>query len=1646
MLGRPPVKMLRSLVQRVISAIVACSMMLGVPGVATSGTTVGSPSARSNSVPIVAPTPSPPRGRRSLTGAATDIPADPRQFLRNHAPLPRPTMPPMAHLTHRPAPQIRPEHVSGVRMAGPFVGRGVPDPSKTSRNSGAAVQEFLARHPKSALGILHVHSKAPRTSTTAGASLRRTTSSVDTTQLNVTGINRWWSYEEGDIPGVGRWMVNTHWQNLIIQSDDMDVPYRGIDLAFRRTYNSYSNHDFAGSDGSAEIGQYGNGWTNTFDAHMSGNNCPNPGYSWGGYSGFSVYDVDGARYDYCFNAAGQLVAPPGMQGTALIANPDGGSFFWQKKSGTVYTFFAPYYGGASAAVSGRIYRISARNNNNYIQFTYAWSPDASSSANLTNIYATTDSGLQATLTFADFNGQRLLSQLTRPDGTVVTYAYDGSGNLLSVGKPPPNSSGQPVYQGYGGYRNFLWVNNPRWNATYNPTTNTSTDGGYVAFQQTSSGATTGIQWVGVMNPGPSYLNDGTNTYLQPGVQTGAFQYRFESVSATSAYTAFSDTDGHSIVQYIDGSGPFGDPGRPTTRQEYTGSSWLQTYDYWDVNNNLIATTDARSNRTDYAYDANGNAIAVAEPQTTTSQGTFRPTRLFSYDGFNNVVAYCDETISNAAGANWGSGAPSDLVSRCRASTASRFTFDNPSYQPYGRLVSTTAPDGYQTQYQYDPQKQGGGGVDYGLPTLVSGASVTQYDGSPLNPQQSFWYDSSGYLRCYSKGFGTWVLEYDAMGRQTLLSDPDNAGNERIAICGTHYSGTYGRTLTTYFPDGTVQSRQTPPQVLFGAQSTYGYDLDDNVMTETSFHGCTAAPCLGAATSKYYDGADRLVEVMQPNDHADPTQQMPWITRYLYDISGGQQISFKGTPVIAHGNLYKTQEVYPSPAQPFEMKGQGFDALDRLTNTYTLEPGNDSTVRTTTTVYDSTPTTLGMATSKTDALGEVALFDYDSIGRVASTRFTGDGGVTPDRNITYDPSGRIARIDSAILGTQRMVYDLLGRTTEVDEFTGGTVALSSPAQLRYAYYPNGLRKSLSVSSTALTADPLVSYAYRNDGARTKLLFSKGGVNSNFSWTYTDAGRVSTQYDPFTGMAIPRPNYLAPPGPVYSGAQYGYDNGFGLATVQLPVNGNFVIQRDAEGSPVSYTSTLPFLNAPMTVSGSLYVTSRDETTGLAVTQTASDGTSTTASIYSKLALRGCLLDGGPSSQDPSGCDARTGATTSPGGSGIPYYCSGYYASSSYTYDKAGRRTAGRSVQVDPDSCNDVGWNGSWSYDAEDHVISASGQGVPYANGCGGTNRWNPLGHPALMCSATLHYDGDLVLFTSTPQGSLDHLNVEKLGSLRPDNSVLVNDRDYAGMTVMQHGNSGYSSWDSSYTATRYKSTQTIGSIVPGSDGALPADSLLVPFNYTRSDGFESPFGTIQGTRVSNSDGWTTPDAFAGEVHDPMSQKSFMWNRNNPYAYSDPSGYAPWWEEVAAMLGRVLRSESPFAPSTVRLEKGLTTSTGTLTPLGARVMGTLREIPLSRGEFGIGSVGDVQQAKSLGDLWVGPGARQLSNGLGKISADGSKVFRDPVIKSDGTMQANFEVRDANGNVTANGHLDIRPGGGINVSPEYLRGSGTPPNYKGQ
>ena len=370
-----------------------------------------------------------------------------------------------------------------------------------------------------------------------------------------TGVNSWWTYEEKALPGVGKAMVNVANGNLIVQSDDVDVPERGIDLAFRRTYNSQSTHDSAGTDGSAQS-LYGNGWTSTFDAHLS-------------YNGYvmSVYDLDGARYDFTSDGQGHWIAPPGLPGTTLTYDGDCG-YFWTKKSGTSYHFRSPQGGSctnssAPAGKMGRLMQIYGRNTNNSIQFVYTWANgDASTAENITQIVAQHSDGQSLVLTFAKFGDNTELASITRPDGLMVTYNYDTSGNLIAVNRPG-NATDDATrtatittlseqYWYYPGTHELQTVAGPRyvWSATNTPG---SPDGGYTTFAyntNTPSGSVQTINDYAVVNFTPQ---DGVNAPLQPTAQAGYDQWHTDALAYAAGATTLTDSDGHSSIWSFDGT-------------------------------------------------------------------------------------------------------------------------------------------------------------------------------------------------------------------------------------------------------------------------------------------------------------------------------------------------------------------------------------------------------------------------------------------------------------------------------------------------------------------------------------------------------------------------------------------------------------------------------------------------------------------------------------------------------------------------------------------------------------------------------------------------------------------------------------------------------------------------------------------------------------------------------------------------------------------------------------------------------------------------------------------------------------------------------------------------------------------------------------
>jgi len=1347
---------------------------------------------------------------------------------------------------------------------------------------------------------------------------------VDVTSPNVTGINPWWTYEEHAVPGVGKAMANVANGNLIVQSDDVDIPERGIDLAFRRTYNSRSQHDYANTDGSVPS-NFGNGWTNTFDAHIASNTS----------NGITVYDIDGARYDYGPIPQGQTcyAQPTGVHEMLCpyVSNGVTTALDWTKKSGAVYQFYLTTTGDAYA---GRLQQISARNNNNAMTLTYSWrNNDSSSASNLVGIIAKHSDGDQLTLTFGYANGYAELQAIVRPDGVKATYTYDTTGELTNVCEIGNNTTfpGDTVcstadphnhhqYGYYSGTYLLNFVNSPNW------VMSSYTCGDYQAYAFDGANRLTTWADSGMINP---YINDGSSgsslvlgcgtsgPLLQPSIAGGVYEYYWENFTGGyNGTTTANDSDGHKTTWTTDSAG------RLLQTQE-VGTTTLTTSESWDASNNLVETVDARGNATDYAYDGNGNTIAMALPAVTIDSSTFRPTSLYSYDAHNNISAYCDPVETHLRGLDW-TAPPSPSDTLCASTTgAVRYTWSTSGSEPYGFLADTYTAmydahgKGYHYQYLYTQSRQGG---DFGLPTDVIGDPISQSidTSTPTRtPHQSFGYDSRGHgnLVNYSSGegtfptSGTWTLTYDALNRLTVATDPDDV-----------------TTRTCYYHNGQVQAKQTAQQYAMdngatcGAHSTsYSYDGDLNETSETHHFGCVSGQsCAGGITYKWYDAADRLVEVRQPLDGNNDAFANPWSTRYFYDLTRGGSVALVGTNTVtykAYGNLFKTQELLlpgqnqqiplalipgqtPSPGALnntswTDISGTAYDALDRAVTKYQLV---SDVPQAETFSYDS-------ASGATNAPGLLvkhciavstsacSLPTYDADGHVSSVTYLDS---TPSKTYTYDADGRTLTIAEPTAGTQSYTYDLEGHVSTSQDPTGGTLSVTSPAKLTYNYYNDGKRSSLDVSSSGLTQTALFAYAYRPDGKLEDQQINdpanaKVG-NSVLAFSYSLGGRLLQRMETVPNQTTPA-------------LSYGYDinssTSTGLmASANFPVAMLKTMTYDAESEPLAYAEYITgqssgTVSMAYTIRGELLTDSRDPYPA--------------PGQFPPLYANGLRLYGNTSSTDWS-WDARRAVlngSTNPEQSQEPEI--------TYSYDIAGRQTGYTKTVTDHlgNTCTNVITR---QYDAENRIIAGS-QTANSPTNCAPSYYvqsydWGPNGHPARIGSApssqptqivsdTLHWDGDQLLFTTDSQGRVDDIKVGDQADITPRDPIFTGITfwdHFDGTLSFCHNSSGSAGtdtngarittqWSGNRNGCLNNGSQTMqipSSVIFSGDVLLPSwngfqgvgqGGLL---GMARSDGIEDGFNVIQGARTYDPSAgtWTTPDVYAGEVHDPTSQKAYMW----------------------------------------------------------------------------------------------------------------------------------------------------------------------------
>jgi RHS repeat-associated protein len=195
---------------------------------------------------------------------------------------------------------------------------------------------------------------------------------------------------------------------------------------------------------------------------------------------------------------------------------------------------------------------------------------------------------------------------------------------------------------------------------------------------------------------------------------------------------------------------------------------------------------------------------------------------------------------------------------------------------------------------------------------------------------------------------------------------------------------------------------------------------------------------------------------------------------------------------------------------------------------------------------------------------------------------------------------------------------------------------------------------------------------------------------------------------------------------------------------------------------------------------------------------------------------------------------------------------------------------------------------------------------------------------------HWDGDDLLYVVEAGGSNLELYIEKLGYMFQAGTnwtTTIYDRDQSGTAVNRHGGtnsassyawftqlaldnihpygSGHVKCTGSVTLGNFQcngfATTPLVATAGGASCAIPPSNSnecgagtpgTTPaiLDAARDDGYYDGTVAIQGVRAydPNMNQWTTPDAYSGDVHDPMSQHPYMWNDNNPVEYEDPTGY--------------------------------------------------------------------------------------------------------------------------------------------------------------
>jgi RHS repeat-associated protein len=476
----------------------------------------------------------------------------------------------------------------------------------------------------------------------------------------------------------------------------------------------------------------------------------------------------------------------------------------------------------------------------------------------------------------------------------------------------------------------------------------------------------------------------------------------------------------------------------------------------DSNDRIQSMTDPAGRMTAFAYDDDGNVLALADVLGTLS---------FTYNQFAQVLTATDWAGGVTTNVYDGNG---NLTSTTDMTNVTR-TF---SHNGLGQVTSATDGRGIATSFSYTngvvtSQTTSTATTTYSYHARGWLTGVTTAAGLNI----TYGRDAVGRVTSVSEGGATTSYAYDLAGRRTTATDP--LGNQATFL----YDDAF-RLISTTTSDGT---------------SNYTYDRLSNPRT--------AADPLGRVTTMAYDNLDRLTRITYPtglierfgydisSNRISHTDTAGRITRYVYDTADRLVREIAPDGGITR-YVYNTRSQVTDVYDPLNQRhGFGYDELGRTTS---MQRGG----RTWSFMYDGN----GNRTKRTDAKGDETTYLYSNLNRLTTITYADGGTVT----FGYDNAGRMTSATNAN-GTVSFTLDTRNRVTGTTDVWNQTI--------NYGYDDNNNRTQMTMGTSQTSyaygaLNRLTAMTHNTMGATT---FGYDSIGRLTSRTLPNGVTATAQYD-------------------------------------------------------------------------------------------------------------------------------------------------------------------------------------------------------------------------------------------------------------------------------------------------------------------------------------------------------------------------------------------------------------------------------------------------------------------------------------------------------------------------------------------------------